>query len=141
MLVHEISPSYLELVEYVSPNPLDLMSASLTSSPSSPSSKHKFLRPFKSFVINDPNEDLGHVNHLLDILKGNALDAIRSIGHFGVYNPSLDLFHVYLVGLPRKIKCTIFFDHSFDFSEAYNKFMKALTIIDVVLLVLSYIHS
>jgi len=36
---------------------------------------------------------------------------------------------------------TTFFDHSFDFSKAYNKFMRALTIIDVMLLVFSFLHS
>jgi len=34
-----------------------------------------------------------------------------------------------------------FFRHSFDFSKAPDKFKRALTIMDVVLLVFSYIHS
>ena len=37
--------------------------------------------------------------------------------------------------------CTTFFDYSFDFSKAYDKFMRALTIIDVIFLVFSYLHS
>ena len=43
--------------------------------------------------------------------------------------------------LPRKIMWTTVFDHSFDFSEACIKFMRALTIVDVNLLVFSYLHS
>jgi len=43
--------------------------------------------------------------------------------------------------LPRKIILTIVFDYSFDFSKAYDKSMRALAIIDVVLLVFSYLHS
>ena len=65
-------------------------------------------------------------------------DCIRSLGTFEGYNPSLDPFHDYLVDMPRKIIWTI--DHSFDFSKAYDTFMRALTIIDVSLPVFSYIH-
>jgi len=57
------------------------------------------------------------------------------------YNPSLDSFYIYLVDLPRKIIWMTFLDNSVDVSKAYDKFMRALTITDVILLVLSYIHS
>jgi len=36
---------------------------------------------------------------------------------------------------------TTFFDHSFDFPKGYNKFKRALSIIVMILLVFSYIHS
>ena len=36
--------------------------------------------------------------------------------------------------------CTTVFNHSFNFSKAYDKFMRALTIIDMVLIVLCYVH-
>ena len=42
--------------------------------------------------------------------------------------------------MPRKIRCTTFFDHSSDFSTACDTFMRALTLIDVSLAVPSYIH-
>ena len=40
----------------------------------------------------------------------------------------------------RKILWTTFFDHSVDFSKAYNTIMRALTVIVVSLPVFSYIH-
>ena len=43
--------------------------------------------------------------------------------------------------LQRKIIWTTFFNNLFDFSKAYNELMRALIIIDMVLLVFSYIHS
>jgi len=67
-------------------------------------------------------------------------DDIRSLGTFEGYNPSVDPFHNYLVDLPRKIIWTTFFNHSSDFSKAYDTIMRALPIIDVSLPVFSYIH-
>ena len=67
-------------------------------------------------------------------------DVLGSLGTFESYNLSVDPFHDYLVDLPRKILWTTFFDYSFNFSKAYDKFMKALTFINLILLVLSYTH-
>jgi len=80
------------------------------------------------------------VDHLFDMLKGKAFDIIRSLGTFEGYNPSINLFYEYLVDLPRKILWTTFFDHSFDFYKAYDKLKRALTFIDLILSVFSYIH-
>jgi len=60
------------------------------------------------------------------------LDYHWSLGTIGGHNPSLDPFHVYLVDLPKKIMCTTFLYHSFDFSKVDDKFMRALTIINVI---------
>jgi len=75
-----------------------------------------------------------------DVLKGKVYDCIRSLGTFEGYDPPFDLFYDYLVDMPRKIIWTAFFDHSFDFSKAYDTIMRALTIIDISFPVFSYIH-
>ena len=41
-----------------------------------------------------------------DVLKGKVSDCMKSLGTFEGYNPSLDLFHDYLVDMPRKIVWT-----------------------------------
>ena len=75
-----------------------------------------------------------------DALKGKVSDCIRSLGTFKGYNPSLDLFHDYLLDMPRKILWTTLFDHSSDFLKAYDTIMRVLTVIDVSFPVFSYIH-
>ena len=75
-----------------------------------------------------------------DVLKGKVSNCIRSLGTFEGYDVSLDPFYDYLVDMPRKIIYATFFDHSSDFSKAYDTFMRTLTIIDVSLLVFSSIH-
>jgi len=69
------------------------------------------------------------------------LDVIWSLGTFGGYNLSLNPFNAYLVNMPRKIMWTIFFSHSFDFSNTFDKFKRALDIIDTIVLVFSYLHT
>ena len=92
-------------------------------------------------MSNDVNADLGLVDNLFNMLKVNAMHNNWSLGIFGCYNPSLHPFHVYLMDLARIIMWTTVFDYSFDFSKVYDKSMRELTIIDVVLLVFSYLHS
>jgi len=75
-----------------------------------------------------------------DALKGKVSDCIWSLGTFQGYDPPFDPFHDYLVDMPRKIIWTAFFDHSFDFSEAYDTIMRALSFIGVFFPVFSYIH-
>ena len=72
--------------------------------------------------------------------KGKVIDLIQSLGIFGSHNHFFGPFDVYLVDSPRKIIRTTFVNHRFDFSKAYSKFIKELTIIDVISLVLSYVH-
>ena len=80
------------------------------------------------------------MGHLFDVLKAEVFDDIGSLSTFEGYNPSIDPFHDHLVNLPRKILCTTFFDYSFDFSKTYDKLKRALTYINLILLVFSYIH-
>lgn len=81
------------------------------------------------------------MNNFFHTLKENILDVIWSLGTFGGYDPSLDPFHAHLVDLPRKIMWTTFFNHSFDFSKAFDKFKRVLDIIDTIVLVFSYLHA
>ena len=66
---------------------------------------------------------------------------IWSLGTFGGYNPSFDPFHAYLVKFPRKLMWTTFFNHSFDFSKAFDKVKRALDIIDTIVLLFSNVHA
>ena len=57
------------------------------------------------------------------------------------YNPSFDPYCAYLGDLPRKIICSIFFDHTFDFSMTFDEFKRPLTLFASSFLVLSYLHN
>jgi len=72
--------------------------------------------------------------------KGKVFNVIGSLGTFDGYNTSVDPFHDYPVDLPEKILWTNFFEYSFDFSNAYDKLKRALTFIDLIISVFSYIH-
>ena len=72
----EVPPPYLEPIDHMSPDPLDLIPTSMTCSPPFLSLMHEILRPFDYFVSNDVHDDLGHMDHLLNMPKGNALDVI-----------------------------------------------------------------
>jgi len=63
-----------------------------------------------------------------------------TLGTFGGYHPFFDPFDIYLVDL-SKILWITFFNHFFYFPKAYDKFVRALTIIGMVVLAFSYIHS
>ena len=91
-------------------------------------------------MSNDVNADLDLMENLSDMPNRKVIDDIRFLCTFESYNPSFDPLVVYLVNLPRKIMRITFFDESFDFSKVYDKFMRVLTIVDV-LLVFSYILS
>jgi len=63
VIEHEVPYPCLQLVEYISPNPLNLNPASLTCLPLPPSPTDTFLRPLPSFVINDINVDSGLIDN------------------------------------------------------------------------------
>jgi len=67
------SPPYLELIEYLSPNSLDLIPTSLTCSPTSLSSMYEFLRIIHSCVSNDVNVDSGLMDNLFNMLKEDLI--------------------------------------------------------------------
>ena len=78
MLVHVVSPPCLELVEYMSPIPLNLMPTSLNCSSTTPSLKRHSSRPPDYHVMCNLSLDLGHVNNYFHMLS-----VIWSLGIFG----------------------------------------------------------
>ena len=93
MLVHEVSPPCLYLVEYMSPNPLDLIPTSLTCSSPSPSPEHRSPRLTDYHVMCNLSLNLGLVNNFFHMLMENMLDVIWSLGTFGGYNPLILFMH------------------------------------------------
>ena len=69
------------------------------------------------------------------------VDCSESLGTFRGYDPSLDPYSLYLEDMPGKIIFPIAFNHSTDFSKAFDKFRRALTIISAFLFKCSYLHS
>ena len=112
---HEVPISCLKLFEYISPDPLDLIPASLTCSTPFPSPCMRFLRHLNSFISNDTNVGSDLEDNLFDIPKGNAIDVNWSLGTFAAYNSCLYASRVYVVDLPTQIMWTTFFDYSSDF--------------------------
>jgi len=64
----------------------------------------------------------------------------ESIGDIKGYNPSLDPYCAYLEDVPRKIMWSTFFDHTFDFSMAFDEFKRPLTLFAVSFVMFSYSH-
>jgi len=63
-----------------------------------------------------------------------------SLGTFRGYDPSFDPYSSYLGSMPVKIMLTTKFNFFTDFSKAFDKFRRALTIISAFLLKYSYLH-
>ena len=85
MDVEVVGPNRPDIIAHASPNHVDMLHVSPL--PSLPSS---FLE-YHSLTAIDYH----------DVLKGKVSDCIRSLGTFEGYNPSLDLFHDYLLDIPR----------------------------------------
>jgi len=62
------------------------------------------------------------------------------LGDIRGYSASFDPYCAYLKGLPRKIMWSTFFDHTFDFSMAFDEFKRPLTLFASSFLVFSYSH-
>ena len=62
------------------------------------------------------------------------------LGDIRGYNPSLDPFCAYLAAVPRKIQWRPFLANTFDFSMAFSKFKRTLTLFAPSFAVLSYLH-
>jgi len=70
-----------------------------------------------------------------------VVDSLESLYTFRGYHSSLDPYSLYLENVLEKIMLTITFDYSTDFSKAFDKFRRTLTIIPYACLcVLTYIH-
>ena len=74
-------------------------------------------------------------------LEGNAVDCVESLDTFRGYDLYLDPHILYLGNLPAKIMSTIVFDYSTNFSKAFDKFRRALTLIARFLFKCSYLYS
>ena len=92
MLMHKIPPPCLGLVKYMSSNHLDSIPISLACSSPSPCPEHHLSRPIDYHVMCNLSLDLGYIDHLFDMNKGNVLYVIWSLGVFGGYNPFHDTF-------------------------------------------------
>lgn len=84
--------------------------------------------------------DLSPIDSLA-VLKGNVVDCFESLGAFRGYDPSLDPYSLYLEDMPGKILFLIAVNHSTDFSKAFDKFRRTLTITPIFMLGCSYLHS
>jgi len=101
-----------DVVHNISPDPLDTFHASSTCSLSS--------LPLELYNL---SLVAGH-----NMLEGNEIDCMESLGTFRGYDPSLDPYNLYLENMPVKILFTIAFNHSKDFSKAWHTFKRALII-------------
>ena len=76
----------------------------------------------------------------LDVFKRNVDDCAESLGTFRGYDPFHDPYSLYLGNMPAKIILTTAFDHSKDFSKAFDKFKRALTTVSEFIFKCSYSH-
>jgi len=115
---HEGSPGLT--CENVIPNSHEPYHVSTFSSPPSSSSpEYTYDVPNNISEINECNVDMGHEDHMLNMLGGNV-ENFESLGSLCGYDATLDLYCVDLVDLPRKIVWHTFFNFSFDFSMAFT---------------------
>jgi len=117
-------PSCLDLVDSISPDHLDAFHASTSCS-------LPYLPPW---CYNISYADYH------DKFKENVFDCVESLGTFRGYDPSLDPYSLYLGNIPGKILFTIAFNHYTDFSNACDKFRRALTIILRFMFKCTYSH-
>ena len=61
----------------------------------------------------------------------------ESLGDIRGYYLSFDPYCAYIENVPRKIIWSTFFDHTFDFSMAFNEFKRPLTLFGASFLVFS----
>jgi len=111
-------PASPDMVDSISLDPLDTLHASPACSLPSPSPECHNLLLTEYHVI----------------LEGKTVDCIESLGTFRGYDPSLDPYSLNLGNMPAKIMLIIAFNHSTDFSKAFNKFKRAPTIISKIIL-------
>jgi len=76
-----------------------------------------------------------------DMLEGNVVDYLESLGTFRAYNPLLDSYSLCIKTMLVKIMLTTTFDYSADFFKAFDKFTRALNIIPQFMFKCSYSHS
>jgi len=118
-------PASPDLVDNISLNPLDTFYA------------------FSSCSLPSPSPECHNVSSVdhHDMLKGNVVDYLESPGTFRRYDPPLHPYSLYLETMLVKIMLTTAFDYSADFSNAFDKFTIAPTVIPRFVFKCSYSHS
>jgi len=124
MDVVTVEPTSPDIIDDISHDPLDTLHASPVCSLPSPSPECHSM-PFADCH---------------DILEGNEIDCLDSLGTLRGYDPSLDPYILYLGSMPAKIMLTTTFNFFADFSKAFDKFKRALTLIPAFLFKCSYLH-
>jgi len=117
-------PASFDMVDNISPDPLETFHVS--PSCSLPSHSHECHNLLLAEY---------HV-----IREGNEIDCMDSLGTFKGYDPSLDPYNLYPGNMPAKILFTTVFNFFTNFSKAFDKFRRALTIIPAFLFKCSYLH-
>jgi len=111
-------------------NPLDHSHASPLCSQPSPSLEYYIDVPSGNRMICGAVMDLGHEN-MFSMLVWNVDDYVF-LGCFRGYDPFIGTYCVCLEDLPKKVMLTIFFNPSYDFSEAFDKIRRILMVIGVI---------
>jgi len=81
------------------------------------------------------------ITNFHDVLNRKVSGCMDSLGTFKGYNPSLEPYSLYLESMTLKIMLITAFNFFTDFSKAFDKFRRALTIIPSFLFKCSYSHS
>jgi len=135
MFMHERSPSLGS--NYVIPNPLEQFHDSIMCSQPSFSPELDLDVPNDIFMLCESNVDLGHENHMFNVLGGN-LENFESLGSLCGYDAALDQYCIDLEDISRKIMWNTIFGFSFDFSMAFTFIKRALIYFALTLCMLSY---
>jgi len=114
-----------DFVDNISPNPLDTFHASSSCSPPSPSPECCDMLLIDSHAI----------------LEGNEIDCSESPGTLRGYDPSIDLYRLYLEDMLGKIILTSAFDYFSDFSNTFDMFRRALVVMHAFIFVCSHLYS
>jgi len=75
------------------------------------------------------------------ILEGNEVYCYEFLGTLRGYDPSLDLYSLYLANMLGKIILTSAFAYSSDFSNTFDMFRRAVIVTHLFIFVCSYLHS
>jgi len=110
--------------------------STLCSPPSLSSPKLAFEVPISISELCDANVDLGHDDHMLNLLGGNV-ENFESLGSLCGYNAALDPYCIDLVDMPRKIMWTTIFD----FSMAFDLLKRALIFFSLIFCMLSCLQA
>ena len=118
-------PTSFDMVDDISPNPLDTFHSSPSCS-----------LPFPSLKCHNSSLVACH-----DVLEGNETDCMDSLGTLRGYDPSLDPYSLYLESMPLKIMFVTAFTSFTDFSTAFKKFVRALVLMYAFLFKCFYLHT